>query len=99
MSEVGEPAGDLLVDVGGAERLPERRGSFGEGGGPIVATFAIMKDKREKGGEVAFEFPESSPLELRVACSTSDLRQVVAPNISRQTPTIGYIFPSFLVTE
>lgn len=65
MSEVGEPAGDLLADVEGAERLPERRGSFGEGGGPIVATFAIMKVEREKGGEVAFEFAESSPLELR----------------------------------
>ena len=72
MSEVGEPAGDLLVDVDGAERLPERRGSFGEGGGPIVATLAIMKVERGKGGEVAFEFPESTLWNWWVACSTSD---------------------------
>lgn len=38
-SDGGEPAGDLLDE--GAGRRPERRGSFGEGGGPIVATLAI----------------------------------------------------------
>lgn len=41
-SVVGEPVGDLLVDVEGTERRPERRGSLGEGGGPIVATLAIV---------------------------------------------------------
>ena len=39
-SDGGEPAGDLLEE--GAGRRPERRGSFGEGGGPIVATLAII---------------------------------------------------------
>lgn len=38
-SDGGEPAGDLLEE--GAWRRPERRGSFGEGGGPMVATLAI----------------------------------------------------------
>ena len=42
VSEVGEPAGDLLVEVDGTERLPERLGSLGDGGGPMVATFAIV---------------------------------------------------------
>ena len=41
-SAVGDPAGDLLVDVDGPERRPERRGSFGEGGGPIEAALAIV---------------------------------------------------------
>ena len=41
LSAVGDPAGDLLVDVDGPERRPERRGSFGEGGGPIEAMLAI----------------------------------------------------------
>jgi hypothetical protein len=41
-SDVGEPAGDLLIECDGTERLPERRGSLGDGGGPIVATFAIV---------------------------------------------------------
>ena len=40
-SDVGEPAGDLLEEVDGSERLPERRGSFGEGGGPIGETLAM----------------------------------------------------------
>ena len=40
-SAVGDPAGDLLVEVDGPERRPERRGSLGEGGGPIEATLAI----------------------------------------------------------
>jgi hypothetical protein len=44
VSVVGEPVGDLLVDAEGTERRPERRGSFGEGGGPIVATLAIVAD-------------------------------------------------------
>ena len=57
-SEVGDPAGDLLVDAEGAGRLPERRGSFGDGGGPMVATFAIVNDGSVKGEEVAFKFPE-----------------------------------------
>lgn len=34
-SETGEGAGDLLDDTDGAERRPERRGSLGEGGGPM----------------------------------------------------------------
>ena len=38
-SDGGEPAGDLLEE--GAGRRPERRGSFGDGGGPMVATLAI----------------------------------------------------------
>ena len=41
-SEVGEPAGDLLVEADGTERLPDRLGSLGDGGGPIVATLAIV---------------------------------------------------------
>ena len=41
VSVVGEPVGDLLVDAAGTERRPERRGSFGEGGGPMVTTLAI----------------------------------------------------------
>lgn len=45
-SEEGEPAGDLLlVDAVGAVRLPERRGSLGDGGGPILAKFAMVLRK------------------------------------------------------
>ena len=40
-SAVGDPAGDLLVEVDGPERRPERRGSLGDGGGPMEATLAI----------------------------------------------------------
>ena len=40
VSEVGEPAGDLLVEVDGTERLPERLGSLGDGGGPIPVSIA-----------------------------------------------------------
>ena len=40
-SAVGEPSGDLLVEVEGPERRPERRGSLGEGGGPIEAMLAM----------------------------------------------------------
>lgn len=43
VSAVGDPAGDLLVEVDGPERRPERRGSFGEGGGPIEAVLAIVE--------------------------------------------------------
>ena len=50
VSEVGEPAGDLLVDVDGPERRPERRGSFGEGGGPIEAALAIAASVEEGNG-------------------------------------------------
>lgn len=42
LSVVGEPVGDLLVDAEGTERRPDLRGSLGEGGGPIVATLAIV---------------------------------------------------------
>lgn len=42
VSVVGEPVGDLLVEAEGTERRPDRRGSLGEGGGPIVATLAIV---------------------------------------------------------
>ena len=51
VSEVGDPAGDLLVEVEGPERRPERRGSFGDGGGPMVATLAIT-ERAEKTGRV-----------------------------------------------
>lgn len=47
VSVVGEPVGDLLVEVEGTERRPERRGSLGEGGGPIVATLAIAADVKK----------------------------------------------------
>lgn len=47
MSDVGDPAGDLLLEVDGAERLPERRGSLGEGGGPMLATPAIKKAAKQ----------------------------------------------------
>lgn len=45
-SELGE-SGDfeVLVDPEGALRLPERRVSLGERGGPIVATWAINGGK------------------------------------------------------
>ena len=46
-SDGGEPAGDLLEE--GAGRRPERRGSFGEGGGPMVATLAIADVGRGDG--------------------------------------------------
>ena len=46
-SEVGEPAGDLLIECDGTERLPERLGSLGEGGGPIVATLTIVASAAE----------------------------------------------------
>lgn len=58
VSVVGEPVGDLLLDAAGTERRPERRGSLGDGGGPIVATLAIVAEvKRDvdctstRGGE------------------------------------------------
>lgn len=40
----GSESGDFeaLVEVDGAERRPERRGSLGESGGPIVAACAII---------------------------------------------------------
>lgn len=50
LSVVGEPVGDLLVEAAGTERLPERRGSFGEGGGPIAATLAIAAEGEEDVG-------------------------------------------------
>lgn len=57
VSEVGEPAGDLLVEVDGTERLPERLGSLGDGGGPIVATFAIVAGiKASRAGEERWEW-------------------------------------------
>lgn len=34
-SETGDGAGDLLDDADGTDRRPERRGSLGDGGGPI----------------------------------------------------------------
>jgi len=45
-SGAGE-SGDLevLADAEGAERLPERRVSRGERGGPIVAAWAMVKNK------------------------------------------------------
>ena len=46
-SDGGEPTGDLLEE--GAGRRPERRGSFGEGGGPMVATLAIADVGRYDG--------------------------------------------------
>ncbi len=46
-SEVGEPAGDLLIECDGTERLLERLGSLGDGGGPMVATFAIVATAAE----------------------------------------------------
>ena len=49
VSEVGDPAGDLLVEVEGPERRPERRGSFGDGGGPMEATLAIAAHAEKKG--------------------------------------------------
>ena len=49
VSEVGEPAGDLLVEVEGPERRPERRGSFGDGGGPMEATLAIAAHAEKTG--------------------------------------------------
>jgi len=39
-SDVGDPTGDLLLDVEGADRR-ERRRSFGDGGGPIALTLVI----------------------------------------------------------
>ena len=44
---MGEPAGDLLIECDGTERLPERLGSLGEGGGPIVATLTIVASAAE----------------------------------------------------
>ena len=44
----GEGAGDLLDEWDGTERLPDRLGSFGEGGGPIGGTLAMTERKREK---------------------------------------------------
>ena len=41
-SAAGDPAGDLLFDPEGRERLPERRGSFGDGGGPMTAALAML---------------------------------------------------------
>lgn len=34
-SETGDGAGDLLEEADGTERRPERRGSLGDGGGPM----------------------------------------------------------------
>jgi len=47
-SDAGE-SGDLevLVEAEGAERLPERRVSRGESGGPIVAAWAMTLDQLE----------------------------------------------------
>ena len=44
----GEGAGDLLDECDGTERLPERLGSFGEGGGPIGGTLAMTVRKKER---------------------------------------------------
>lgn len=41
VSDVGEPAGDLLEEAEGTERRPDRRGSFGDGGGPMGETLAM----------------------------------------------------------
>lgn len=50
-SELGE-SGDFeaLVEPEGTLRLPERRVSLGERGGPIVATWAINWGRREREG-------------------------------------------------
>ena len=45
-SGCGEGAGDLLDECDGTERLPDRLGSFGEGGGPIGGTLAMTVRKR-----------------------------------------------------
>lgn len=45
-SGYGEGAGDLLDECDGTERLPDRLGSFGEGGGPIGGTLAMTVRKR-----------------------------------------------------
>lgn len=37
---------DVLADAEGAERRPERRVSRGERGGPIVAAWAMVKNKQ-----------------------------------------------------
>ena len=45
-SGCGEGAGDLLDECDGTERLPDRLGSFGEGGGPIGGALAMTVRKR-----------------------------------------------------
>ena len=44
----GEGAGDLLDECEGTERLPDRLGSFGEGGGPIGGTLAMTVQRKNE---------------------------------------------------
>lgn len=57
-SELGE-SGDfeVLVEPEGALRLPDRRVSLGERGGPMVATWAMKGGKREREGECEYGNP------------------------------------------
>jgi hypothetical protein len=59
----GSESGDFeaLVEVDGIERRPERRGSLGESGGPIVAACAIIaKDPDNE----EMKFREDNPMAM-----------------------------------
>lgn len=47
-SGCGEGTGDLLEECDGTERLPDRLGSFGEGGGPIGGTLAMTVQRENE---------------------------------------------------